>query len=72
MLVVCTETMLPQHRVQPDIISPAEQALLDSWLPAQEDNPAAGKPCLKQQCMHDTLLTFAASLNAQTFEHIMS
>ena len=45
MVVVCPGGMLPEQQVQVDTISPAEEVLLDSWLPALQDNSAAGKTC---------------------------
>lgn len=59
--------MPPAHQLQADTISPDEQASVDSWIPGQEDDPVAGKACLKQHCLHDRLLTFITSRNAKTF-----
>ena len=59
------EGMLPEPYLQADTLSPAEEVLLDSWLPAQEDNPAAGKTCSKQHRLHDMLLTFINSLTCR-------
>ena len=69
MLVACTGGVLPAHQLQADTISLAEQVLIGSWIPGPEDDPVAGKTCLKQHCRHDTdmLLTLITSLDAKTF-----